>query len=149
MWRCPKCRSRVDDEFEVCWSCGTSPDGAEDPWFLTADETRPIVDPAEDLDAALDDSQEDFAGTPDLPSLVECYQAESTIEASFVADRLFEAGVPAVADTHNVSAMGGLNPRAWGHGPKVRVRPEDRAKADAWVADYRARKAARNAPKAD
>jgi hypothetical protein len=43
MWRCPKCRSKVDDSFDVCWSCGTTPDGIEDPDFVTADEAEPIV----------------------------------------------------------------------------------------------------------
>jgi hypothetical protein len=44
MWRCPKCRSKVDDSFEVCWSCGTTADGIEDPTFVTADEADPIPD---------------------------------------------------------------------------------------------------------
>ena len=25
MWKCPKCRERLDDGFDVCWNCGTSP----------------------------------------------------------------------------------------------------------------------------
>src|SRR3954447_14909386 len=97
MWRCPKCRSKVDDSFEVCWSCGTTPDGVEDPTFVTADDAEPIEEPGADLDAKYDDSLDDFAGTP-LPDLVECYMAENTIEAKFVADRLLEAGIPALAD---------------------------------------------------
>ncbi|GEM_PF-1517613 len=34
MWTCPKCSKKVDDTFEICWSCGTSIDGVEDPHFL-------------------------------------------------------------------------------------------------------------------
>ena len=44
MWKCPKCQTKVDDSFEVCWSCGTTPDGIEDPNFVTADEAEPIDD---------------------------------------------------------------------------------------------------------
>lgn len=33
MWDCPKCREQVEDRFAVCWNCGTSPDGVEDPAF--------------------------------------------------------------------------------------------------------------------
>ncbi|MCI0683892.1 MAG: DUF2007 domain-containing protein [Gemmataceae bacterium] len=34
MWTCPKCTKKVDDAFEICWACGTSVDGIEDPHFL-------------------------------------------------------------------------------------------------------------------
>ena len=33
MWDCPKCSERIEDTFEVCWNCGTSNDGHEDPDF--------------------------------------------------------------------------------------------------------------------
>jgi hypothetical protein len=33
MWTCPKCEAEVDDGFELCWACGTSPDGVEDSTF--------------------------------------------------------------------------------------------------------------------
>src|SRR6476620_11110926 len=90
MWSCPKCHSKVDDEFEVCWSCGTTPEGVEDPDFVTADEAEPIADPPLDLDPQEDDLLGDeFAGTP-LPDLVACYRASNTIEAKFLADCLME-----------------------------------------------------------
>lgn len=38
MWQCMKCQERVEDTFEVCWNCGTSKDGAEDPNFRKADD---------------------------------------------------------------------------------------------------------------
>jgi hypothetical protein len=34
MWTCPKCSKKVDDSFEICWACGTTVDGIEDPEFL-------------------------------------------------------------------------------------------------------------------
>jgi hypothetical protein len=33
MWQCPKCGNPVEDNFDVCWSCGTSRGGVEDPAF--------------------------------------------------------------------------------------------------------------------
>jgi hypothetical protein len=96
MWRCPKCRSKVDDSFEVCWSCGTTPDGAEDPNFVTADEAEPIPDEELPEVADVDDPLADFAGTP-MPDLVECYMAGDTIEAKLIADQLMEEGIPAIA----------------------------------------------------
>ena len=38
MWKCAKCQERVEDSFEVCWNCGTSKDGIEDPAFRRAAE---------------------------------------------------------------------------------------------------------------
>lgn len=38
MWNCSKCKEKVDDEFEICWSCGTTRDGVEDPDFAREDE---------------------------------------------------------------------------------------------------------------
>jgi len=33
MWQCVKCHERLEDNFDVCWNCGTSRDGTEDPAF--------------------------------------------------------------------------------------------------------------------
>ncbi len=41
MWKCPKCGEQVDSRFEVCWACGTSQDGVEDPTFCREDEGGP------------------------------------------------------------------------------------------------------------
>jgi hypothetical protein len=137
MWTCPKCHAKVDDGFEICWSCGTTPDGIEDPDFITADEAEPIADPPLDLDPKMEELLEDeFAGTP-LPDLVECHMAGNTTEAKFIADRLTEQGIPALADKHDINmVMGGLQPQMWGYGPRVRVRPEDLPRALAWLKEY-------------
>jgi hypothetical protein len=147
MWRCPKCRSKVDDSFDVCWSCGTTPDGVEDPTFVSADEADPIEDdplPEEDKG---DDPFADFAGTT-IPELVECYMAGNTIEAKFIADRLMEQGIPAIADKIDINlTMGGWRPEMWGYGPKIRVRREDLPRAQAWLKEYdRQRKSKRDDP---
>ncbi len=34
MWTCPQCAAEVDDDFECCWQCGTSSEGATDPEFV-------------------------------------------------------------------------------------------------------------------
>ena len=41
MWECPKCHEIVGDELEVCWNCGTTEDGVEDPHFRHAEDIRP------------------------------------------------------------------------------------------------------------
>jgi len=45
MWTCPKCSEDIDDEFDVCWNCGTDTEGNVDPEFETADapNDEPIV----------------------------------------------------------------------------------------------------------
>jgi hypothetical protein len=40
MWQCTKCRESIEDSFDVCWSCGTSKDGVEDPSFQKADDAE-------------------------------------------------------------------------------------------------------------
>ena len=143
MWHCPKCDEKVEESFEVCWSCGTTRDGLEDPTFLTADEEGPIEEPPVDLDGPFDDPLADFAGTP-MPELVECYMASNVIEAKFIADQLMEQGIPAVADHHdNNMSLGGMKSEMWGYGPKVRIRPEDAPRAQAWLAKYEERRKAR------
>ena len=138
MWQCPKCRSEVDDSFEVCWSCGTTPDGIEDPNFVTADEADPIPDEELPEGTEVDDPLADFAGTP-MPDLVECYTALNTIEAKFIADQLMEQGIPAIADEID------MYPAMSGHGPMVRVRQDDLAKAQAWLKFYEQRRMSRQA----
>lgn len=41
MWGCPKCHERHEDSYDVCWKCGTSRTGVEDPGFQTADQIDP------------------------------------------------------------------------------------------------------------
>jgi hypothetical protein len=143
MWRCPKCQEQVEDSFDICWSCGTSIDGVEDPSFVTADDQDAIEEPAVDLDGPFEDPLADFAGTP-MPELVACYMASNTVEAKFVADRLMEQGIPAVADRQDINmVMGGWRPTMWGYGPKVRVRPEDLSRAQAWLKGYEERRKAK------
>ena len=41
MWQCPKCKEKLEDSFDVCWNCGTSRDGTEDPAFHKEEEVVP------------------------------------------------------------------------------------------------------------
>ncbi|HEX8200918.1 MAG TPA: DUF2007 domain-containing protein [Isosphaeraceae bacterium] len=143
MWTCPKCGTKVDPAFEVCWRCGTSADGVEDPDFVRADDAPPIEDAPEVDDETLEAALGEEFGTP-MPQLVECYVAHDTIEAQFLADRLLEQGIPAVADHRDMNTMlGGWKPDMWGYGPRVRVRAEDAERARAWLVAYDQRQKAR------
>src|SRR4051812_21446564 len=110
MWTCPKCGAKVDPNFEVCWQCGTSPDGTEDPTFVPADQAGPLDD------SGATSSEAPQSGV--AAELVPCYQAFSLIEAKFLADQLTERGITAVCDTHDMQdALGSWtgNPRVYCH----------------------------------
>jgi hypothetical protein len=134
MWTCPKCHSKVDPSFEVCWNCGTSADGVEDPSFVKADDAGPIE--ADPVVPTLDVT-EDVAVEGDLPEpiqgeLVEAYGALDLMEATFLADQLNQAGIQAVSDTHDLhDALGSME-----GGPKVWVRADDLPRARAWLETY-------------
>ena len=38
MWECMKCSEQLEDSFDVCWNCGTSRDGTNDPDFRKVDD---------------------------------------------------------------------------------------------------------------
>lgn len=48
MWTCPKCHEHVEDAFDVCWNCGTNPEGREDPNFVPDTDVPVIGDGAPD-----------------------------------------------------------------------------------------------------
>jgi len=46
MWLCPKCGTEVEDSLDLCWICGTSPDGTEYPHIPRAWRARePLREP--------------------------------------------------------------------------------------------------------
>ena len=134
MWTCPKCHSKVDPSFDVCWNCGTSAEGVEDASFVKADDAGPIA--ADPLVPELVISK-DTAGVGELPEpfqgeLVEAYSALDLMEAAFLAEQLNQAGIPAVADTHDLhDALGTME-----GGPKVWVSADDFPRARAWLETY-------------
>ena len=142
MWICPKCSVSVEPSFEVCWSCGTTVDGVEDPTFVTADNTAPIKDRPGDLRSF----QRDSPLEPELPEppleLVECYRARDSAEAKFLVDRLAEIGIMAVA---NGTHMGNTEYVLPLFSPRIEVRAEDYARARGLVDEFELRKKARRA----
>jgi putative signal transducing protein len=126
MWDCPKCGVKVDARFEVCWSCGTSREGEEDPTFVRAEEVPPAESPL-DLDMPAGEEPVPIPEQKAASELVPCYSALDLMHAKFLADRLSEQGIPAVSDTHDMhDALGSMNaaPRVWVHAadlPRARV----------------------------
>ena len=57
MWQCPKCGESVEAPLDVCWNCGTSTEGVEDPDFLRVGEMEAMPSPTcEDCGAPVDQS---------------------------------------------------------------------------------------------
>ena len=137
MWTCPKCSTKVDPSFEVCWQCGTTADGVEDPTFVVADDAVSLDSPL-DLDMPEGDLPIPQPLNESAGELVEAYWALDLMQAKFLADRLTEAGIPAMADTqdmHDQFASQSSGPRVW-------VRAGDLPIAKAWLAEYDGRKQA-------
>src|SRR5438445_5230531 len=109
MWTCSKCGERLDEGFEVCWSCGTSIDGVEDPdFFATATEEAPQAPPAGDV--------------PE--HLVRVASCRGPAEALALRLKLEAAGIPVfLADEYTI-AMDWLLSNAIG-GIKVQVSEAD------------------------
>jgi hypothetical protein len=142
MWTCPKCGSKVDPSFDVCWNCGTSREGVEDPSFVSADDAAPIADPlydpiAEPSAGAEPGAPAGLAGAHE-GEVVTCYQALSLMEAKFLANQLNAEGIPAMSDTQDMQdALG-----TWEGNPRVYCRAEDLPRARVWLEEYdRKRKA--------
>jgi len=140
MWTCPECGSKVDPSFEVCWNCGTSVDGVRDPTFVKADDLPPIEDPpvVPELDAEAEPVALGELHDPTRGEMVEAYRAYDLIEAQFLTDQLTEAGIQAVADTHDLvhQAISGVM-----SGPRVWVHEDDLPAARAWLETYEKNKA--------
>ena len=124
MWTCPNCETRVEPTLDVCWNCGTSAEGVADPTFVRADDAGPINDPVEF-------PPRDTGKSP-MGELVEAYRALDVPEATFLADQLHDRGIPATADTQDLSdSLGGI-----ASGPRVWVAEADLPKARAWLETY-------------
>jgi hypothetical protein len=132
----------VDTSFELCWKCGTSPEGEEDPEFVRADDAPPIEDSlydpvSEPAAAAVPGDSSDTRGSRQA-GLVVCYQALTLMESKFLADQLSAQGIPALSDTQDMQdALG-----TWDGNPRVYCRAEDLPRARAWLEDYERRRKA-------
>jgi hypothetical protein len=47
MWRCSKCKETQEDSFDLCWNCGTSREGVEDPTFTRVEDEK-IAEPGDE-----------------------------------------------------------------------------------------------------
>jgi len=132
MWTCTKCGTKVDPAFDVCWMCGTTAEGVEDPTFVPADQ--PASQETSPLDLDMPKGNEPLS-EPDNTAggeLVECYWALDLMQAKFLADQLTDNGIPAVADMHDMhDALGSMS-----SGPRVWVRAEDLPRAREWLDSY-------------
>ena len=48
MWTCNKCSEQPEDSWDVCWNCGTSSEGVENPTFKVAEDRTPLDAEKED-----------------------------------------------------------------------------------------------------
>jgi hypothetical protein len=137
MWTCVKCGTKVDPSFDVCWKCGTSKEGVEDPNFVSADDEPPITEPPVVPTFEVTDEVAELPSTPKA-ELVVCYQALTLMEAKFLADQLAENGIPAVSDTVDMQdALG-----TWDGNPRVYCRAGDLERARDWLGEYEAKRKA-------
>jgi len=61
MWQCVKCQEKNQQNFDICWNCGTTRDGTEDPSFPMAGDidSGPDTGPMD-----IDSDPTDLAQTP-------------------------------------------------------------------------------------
>jgi hypothetical protein len=81
-WTCSKCGETVDAGFLVCWSCGTSIEGVEDPSFVRADEESLGGDESQAISFRDDHREEEKPGP--APRL--CLRCQGPLEPGFIAD---------------------------------------------------------------
>jgi hypothetical protein len=81
-WTCSKCGETIDAGFLVCWSCGTSIEGVEDPSFFSTQDTALGDDQSEEI-AFLDDEHEEPNPAP-TPTC--CIRCQGPLEPGFIAD---------------------------------------------------------------
>jgi len=143
MWSCPRCQAKVDDGFEVCWRCGTSPDGEEDPFFARAEDEVPSSHRSMKLDHKLEKAQ-DLELPGDREAVVACYWARNCNEAMFLANQLVLQGIPATADSLDLrvvlAGFFGLVPAGPYFGPRVWAFARDLPRARSWLCDYEQRR---------
>jgi hypothetical protein len=112
MWKCSNCGESLRDDFEVCWSCGTTKDGTLDPHFLDPEAA------AAPENEALEDIPSDMEEEPER--MVTIAQCNLPAEAHAMRVRLEAAGIPVFLADELTVAMDWLLSNAIG-GVKVQV----------------------------
>jgi hypothetical protein len=104
-WTCSKCGETVDAGFLVCWSCGTSIEGVEDPSFVSAHETALGDEGSQEVTLFDDDLDEPRPGPAPPP----CSRCQGPLEPGFIAD--FQHGHAAMNPSEWVA--GSPQPSFW------------------------------------
>jgi hypothetical protein len=90
MWTCSRCGEKVDDGFAVCWACGTSVDGVQDPHFFAEDRSE--AEEHEALAGPVADSMEKLVTVARFTFPHQAHAAKVSLEAEgipvFLADEL-------------------------------------------------------------
>lgn len=117
MWKCPKCKERIENSFDLCWSCGTAKDGTEDPSFRKeAEGIMSAADFEADRAERANENLVTIASYPYAP------------QAHFLCTHLDAAGIRAVVqDEHAVMANIFLSNAMGGVKVQVLARDVDRA----------------------
>jgi hypothetical protein len=90
MWTCPVCHEDVDDDFEVCWSCGSTREGIKDPDFDP--EREGIMDERRFRREQAAQQHQDAVTVATFWNAPEAYMVRARLEAegirAYVADEL-------------------------------------------------------------
>lgn len=105
MWNCVRCGEKVDDGFEVCWSCGTSVDGVEDPYFDSEADTRIKAADPQPLDPSMPGQKLVTVGTFDKAA--EAHAVRCRLEAEGLAAFLSDEFIVSM-DWFLSNAVGGI-----------------------------------------
>jgi hypothetical protein len=118
---------------DVCWSCGTSASGEEDPSFVSADDAAPIP-----LEPVLE-SRVHSHPAPELedelpeppPEFVLVYETDE-MGAQFLTEQLCGQGIRALKST-DVCAINAKAMRTVG---QILVHPDDVSRARTWLVEF-------------
>ena len=122
---CALCEILVDEGFEVCWSCGTSIDGEEDPYFGEEDEEAEGEEPSAEA-AGLDQEPIRLVTVASFPVAWQAHVAKGRLEAE---------GIPCLLGDEFVANLFCLERFAW---VKLQVTAEDAEAAHALLESWRA-----------
>ncbi len=129
MWTCPKCRQTLEDNFEVCWACGTSMDGVENPRFFD-EPSKPAVS--------------SIPPTNEAPEhLVTVATCSLAVEAHAIRVCLESEGIPVFLFDEFLVSMDWLLSNAIG-GVKVQIPDHDLERAQAILAKVEKQQAQRD-----
>jgi hypothetical protein len=116
MWECQKCHERHEDSFEVCWNCGTSKAGVEDPGFRPADQIepasleQPASPPVEENAYEFSPEQNEVIGS--LATSMRIVGVLSLLSGSFLVLMLAYRGAPALIEGVLALVVGGFTVKA-------------------------------------